>query len=326
MNGPMCLADRNDAGCGLRGRTALVTGGARGIGFATARRLVGHGVTTTILDIDGEALESARRELEAAGHAEAAGHGEADARAADGAAGGADAGAPRVFAHRCDVTKPEELRATVERAAAEMGRIDILINNAGTLTGGAFHEQRPEAQRRLIEVNITSVVALTRLVLPRMLQNGRGHVVNVASAASTLGVPDLAVYTATKWAVWGLTESLRHEARNAGHRQIGFSSVHPNYVASGLFEGAGIPGLGGLLVPRIRSHDEVARAVVEKCLRRGRRQVFIPRGVRLAVLLRGLLPYPLFLRVVRTLGVHRSMAGWRGREVGSDAGADQRNS
>jgi all-trans-retinol dehydrogenase (NAD+) len=275
----------------LAGRRAIVTGGARGVGFATARRLVSRGVTTTIWDLDDESLEAAREEL---------------VRAAPDHEDG-------VLTARVDVSDPNALELGVERARGEMGGIDILVNNAGTLAGGPFHEQPIGALRRMIEVNFASLVYLTRLVLPGMHETG-GHVVNVASASSTLGVPDLAAYTATKWAVWGFTESLRHEAVNAGRRDIRFSSVHPNYVATGLFEGARIPGLGGLLVPRVGSHDDVARAIVEKCLIRGRRQVLIPGTVRLAVLLRALLPYPAFLWTTRALGVNRSMAGWHGRE------------
>ena len=274
----------------LSGRTAIVTGGARGIGFETARRLVAAGAIITLWDLDEEALEAARARL---------------VRAAPNHEDG-------VFTCRVDVADQTELEVGLSRAVSEMGRIDILVNNAGTLSEGPFHKQAAEAQQRLIDVNFSSVVHLTRLVLPIMHEHGSGHVVNIASASSTLGVPDLAVYAATKWAVWGLTESLRHEAENAGRREIRFSSVHPNYVATGLFEGARIPGLGGILVPRVGSHDDVAKAIVEKCLRRGRRQVLLPPTVRLAVLLRALLPYPVFLWVTRALGVHRSMAGWRG--------------
>jgi all-trans-retinol dehydrogenase (NAD+) len=274
----------------LHGKTSLVTGGARGIGFETARRLVEAGVTTTIWDLDAEGLETAREEL---------------VRSAPDHEDG-------VFACRCDVTDPVEVESAVDRAQKEMGRIDILINNAGALAGGPFATQDPEAQRAMIDVNFTAVVTLTRLVLPLMHANETGHVVNIASAASTVGVPDLAVYTATKWAVWGFTESLRHESLNEGRRGLRFSSVHPNYVATGLFEGARIPGVGGILFPRVGSHDEVARVVVEKCLVRGRRQVLMPPSVRFAILLRALLPYPLFLSVARALGVHRSMASWHG--------------
>lgn len=274
----------------LAGRTALVTGGARGIGFQIAKRLVAEGVTTTIWDLDATALETAREEL---------------VRSTPDHEDG-------VLAWRCDVRDPADIERSLDHTTGEMGRIDILVNNAGLLVGGPFETQDPEAQRRLIDVNLTAVATLTRLALPAMIERGSGHVVNIASASSTIGVADLALYAATKWAVWGLTEGLRHEARNAG-RRIRFSSVHPNFVATGLFEGARIPGLGGLLVPRVRTHDDVARAVVEKCLKRGRRQVMIPPSVRTAVLLRALLPYPLFLAVTRGLGVSRSMDGWTGK-------------
>jgi all-trans-retinol dehydrogenase (NAD+) len=127
-----------------------------------------------------------------------------------------------------------------------------------------------------------------------------------------VGVPRLAVYSATKWAVWGLTEALRHEQWNRKLDHIRFSSVHPNYVRTGLFAGAGLQGLGGVLVPRLRDHDVVAGAIVEGALKRGRYVVKRPRSLRLTTLFRAFLPDSLFQLWLRLFQMHTSMQGWAG--------------
>jgi all-trans-retinol dehydrogenase (NAD+) len=152
-----------------------------------------------------------------------------------------------------------------------------------------------------------------------MYGRNEGHVVNISSAAGMLGVAGLAVYAASKWAVRGLTESLRHEAWNLGKRGVRFSSVHPSYVAEGLFAGARMRGLGALIVPRIRNHDVVAKAIVEAALKRGRNSPKRPRSVRAADFFRGVLPDSLFQRLIRILNVHRSMSTWKGKENGERA-------
>jgi len=154
----------------------------------------------------------------------------------------------------------------------------------------------------------------TRAFLPGMYERNLGHVVNISSAAGILGVPDMAAYSAAKWGVWGLTESLRHEARNRGKDGVRFSSIHPSYVATGMFEGARVPGLGSLLVPQVKNHDVIAECIVEQALKKGKPRLIRPRSVWLAILFRGLLPDAWFQAVIRLLNVHRSMSSWKGRQ------------
>jgi NAD(P)-dependent dehydrogenase (short-subunit alcohol dehydrogenase family) len=272
----------------LRDKSAVVTGAARGIGLAVCRRLVREGCRVTLWDLDPKALETARAELAGMGG--------------------------KVFAHACDVTDKALVYRLAETAQKEMGRVDILVNNAGALFNGDFLDQSDEKWERLVAVNLTSLFYTIRAFLPGMHARGSGHVVNVSSAAGTLGVAGLAVYAATKWAVWGLTESLRHESLNAGKRGMRWSSIHPNYIAEGMFEGARIRGLGGLLVPVLRDHDVVAKAVVEGALKKGRRSPKRPRTVKLASLLRGIFPDFIFTGIVRFLGIHESMKTWTGRK------------
>ena len=276
----------------LNGKHAVVTGAARGIGLATVRRLVREGVSVSLWDRDDAELEAAAHALRA------------------------EYPAARVATQRVDVTDAAAVTAAVSEAERSFGGIAILVNNAGYLAPGNLNDQPIEQWDQTISVNLNALVYTTHAVLPGMYHRGEGHVVNLSSAAATLGVAGLSVYTATKWAVWGLTESLRHEAVNLGARGVRFSSIHPIFLREGMFEGAKLRGLGALLVPNVKNHDVIARAIVESALKRGRRAPMRPRTVRLAVLLRGILPGALFDAVVRVLGVPQGMTTWKGRIEG----------
>lgn len=279
----------------LSGRVAVITGGAGGIGRATAARLLAKGCSVELWDRDGAMLDDAATALSTSSLSE-----DASRRTA------------RCTGRVVDVTDSHAVAGAARDAIASWGRVDIVVNNAGHLAPGAFLDQPVDTWNATIDVNVSAVVAVTHAFLPHLYGRGDGHVVNISSAASLVGVSGLAVYSATKWAVWGLTEALRHESLNLGHRSVRFSSVHPNYIATGMFEGARVPGLGGLVFPRLDSHDVVAKAIVEGALTRGRRTPKRPRSLRLALLLRGLLPDAWFAAVARWLGVHASMKSWRG--------------
>lgn len=273
----------------LADSNVLITGGAGGIGMATARRLLGAGARVVLWDVGNESLDAARATLVDAGF-DAAG----------------------IETDVVDITDAAAVARAARRLAAGAGVPEAIVNNAGHLAPGDFLDQPAEVWEATVRVNLTGVVNVTRAFLPYFYERDRGHVVNISSASSFVGVSGLAVYSATKWAVWGLTEALRHEAVNHGKHGVRFSSIHPNYIARGMFEGARITGLGGLVFPRLRDHDVVARAVVEDALRRGKRIVRRPRSLRLAVTLRGLLPDALFALLARALNVHSSMSGWTG--------------
>ncbi len=272
----------------LKDSCVLVTGGAGGVGVATARRLLAAGCTVMLWDLSKAGLERAASLLAGEGHS-----------------------AARVLTRVVDITDPDSVHDAVERTLSGMGRIDVLVNNAGHLAAGGFLDQPPEVWRTTVDVNLCGLINVTRAVLPHLYERNSGQVVNVSSASSFVGVSGLAVYSATKWAVWGITEALRHEVVN-DRRAVRFSSVHPNYISRGMFEGARIRGLGGLLFPRLSDHDVVAKAIVEHAIRRGRRVVRRPRSLRLAILLRGLLPETLFSWAARRLQVHTSMQSWTG--------------
>jgi all-trans-retinol dehydrogenase (NAD+) len=222
----------------------------------------------------------------------------------------------RVAARQCDISKREELREAYREITRELGPVEILVNNAGVLVPGGFLDQPMVKWEKTLTVNLNAVVELTHMALPSMYEANRGVVVNVSSAAGTLGVAGLTVYAASKWGIWGFTESLRHEAWNAGKGGVRFSSVHPSFIRHGLFEGAKLRRLGGILVPRIKDHDVVAKAIVEDAIRKKKTVVMRPRSVRLTPLLRGLLPDAAFQWLIRFLGVDHSMESWRGSTSG----------
>ena len=270
----------------LKEKTAVVTGGAAGIGLETCRRLVKAGCTVTLWDVNAAGLARARKEL--------------------------SRGGARVFAYTCDVTKGARVAQLARRAVKDMGRVDILVNNAGILVPGGFLDQPVEKWEKTVAVNLSALLHTIHAFLPAMHKRNDGAIVNVSSAAGLLGVPGISVYSATKWAVFGLTESLRHESWNAGKRGVKWASIHPMYVREGIFAGARLPGLSGLFFPRVRTHDEVAKAIVEYGLKRGRFAPIRPRMVKTTLVLRGLLSGGAFFRAVRLFGVHHSMDSWVG--------------
>jgi short-subunit dehydrogenase len=192
---------------------------------------------------------------------------------------------------RADLMDP----ADVERLVAEAGEIDILVNNAGLGWAGPFVEMSTQEIHTLVQTNLSAVVALTRALLPGMVQRRRGHVVNVASIAGHVGVRDEAVYSATKAALVGLSEALRYELHDAG---VGISTVSPGPVDTAYFERRGRP------YPRRRPRpvepERVAEAILH-AIRSNKGQVFVPRWMGFAAWIRGAAP-PLYRMGARRFG------------------------
>lgn len=272
----------------LKGKTAIVTGGAMGIGLATSKRLVKERCAVTIWDLNESEMNKAKIELENMGG--------------------------NVFTYKCDVTDKHRVSELVEQAMRDMKQIDILVNNAGYVKGGEFMKHSVEEWERTIQVNITALIFTIHAVLPNMYERNFGHIVNISSAAGLIGASGISVYSATKWAVFGLTESLRLEAWNARKYGVKWTSIHPSYLAHGMFEGAKLNLLGNLIVPLVKNHDVIAKAIVVDALIKEKNIVRRPRSLRLSVILRGLLPDSLFQKMLVLMGVHNSMHNFKGRE------------
>ncbi len=185
----------------LAGRGALVTGGGRGIGAATARTLSGRGVRLVVAARSTPQIEAVAAEVRDGG-------GEA-------------------WAVTCDVSDPANVEALCREAASRLGAVDILVNNAGVASSAAVVRLAPEEWERLWRINATGPLLAMQGVLPGMLERGWGRIVNVASVAGLRGARYIAAYAASKHALLGLTRSAAAEV--AGGR-VTVNAVCPGYV------------------------------------------------------------------------------------------------
>jgi 3-oxoacyl-[acyl-carrier protein] reductase len=177
-----------------QGKTIVITGGSRGIGFASAKAFLEGGGQVAICARDAARLEGAERDLGAAGP---------------------------VLAETVDVRDPKQITAFIERIGTALGPIDVLVNNAGILYAGPFAQQPYESIGDVIDVNLKGLTYMTRAVLPSMVAQGNGVIINVSSGAGLSGFADIVSYCASKFGVVGLTESLAQEVGTLGVRVYG---------------------------------------------------------------------------------------------------------
>jgi NAD(P)-dependent dehydrogenase (short-subunit alcohol dehydrogenase family) len=222
----------------LNGAVVAITGAAQGIGRATAEQFIVRGARVAIGDLDLEKAEKTAAEIGA-------------------------------VAYRVDVRDSASYRAFLEAAVADLGPLDVLVNNAGVMPNGGFLELDEATDRMQFDVNVFGVINGMRLALPDMLDRGRGHVVNVASLAGKFPVPGLAVYNATKYAVVGLTAATRLEYAAQG---VSITAVLPSAVDTALAS-----GLDMRPIPKVQPAD-VARAVVDSVSNR-KAEIAVPSYV-----------------------------------------------
>ena len=215
----------------FRGSTAIVTGGASGIGRAIGAELHRHGAHVVLADIDGAGADIAARDIAAEGTAE-------------------DTSGGSITARRLDVCDPDAVDDVVAAVAERHGRIDLLFNNAGISMGGPTEDLRPEQWRRIVDVNLLGVANGVAAAYPRMIAQGRGHIVNTASAAGLVSTVFTVAYSATKHAVVGLSTALRPEAAAHGVR---VSVLCPGAVDTPILDRGGpddVPDRVSALTPR----------------------------------------------------------------------------
>lgn len=189
----------------LNGKNALITGAGRGIGRATAIALAKEGVNIGLMGLTIENLEKVTEEL--------------SEYSVD------------VSAATADVADLESVIHAVDHIKSDLGSVDILINNAGIAKFGGFLELTPEEWEKIIRVNLMGVYNVTRAVLPDMIERKSGDIINISSSAGQKGAPVTSAYSASKFAVLGLTESLMLEVRK---HHIRVSALTPSTVATDL--------------------------------------------------------------------------------------------
>jgi NAD(P)-dependent dehydrogenase (short-subunit alcohol dehydrogenase family) len=196
----------------LRDQVAIVTGGARGLGFAIASRLLVDGGSVALFDRDPDAVAQARDAL-AASH----GGGDADEQFVDG--------------YVADVADEAAVRPAVESLLRRRGRIDILVNNAGIFPHTPFEKLEFQEWRRVLAINLDGAFLCTHAVYPAMVERGYGRIVNISSATFFIGYPEMTAYISSKGGIVGFTRALAGEA--------GAHGITVNCITPGLIETEG---------------------------------------------------------------------------------------
>lgn len=219
------MADTASIGLKVRGKVVVITGGARGIGLATATALHKLGAKVAIGDIDEVRVKES------------------------GAALDLD-----VYG-KLDVTDPHSFSDFLDEVERQLGPIDVLVNNAGIMPLGRVVDESDAVTRRILDINVYGVILGSKLALARMIPRGRGHVINVASLAGETYLAGAATYCASKHAVVGFTDAARIEYRRSG---VKFSVVKPTFVNTELI--AGTSGAKGV---RNAEPSDIADAIVK---------------------------------------------------------------
>jgi NAD(P)-dependent dehydrogenase (short-subunit alcohol dehydrogenase family) len=201
------MADRMQ----LRGRTAIITGAASGIGRAVAQCLARRGCHLALADVNEAGLEETARSC---------------------------ATGTRITYHRLDVSEREAIAAFPDEVRSAHPRVDLLVNNAGVAVGGTFEQVAEADFDWLIAINFFGVVRMTRAFLPLLKASDDARIVNISSIFGIIAPPGQTAYCASKFAVRGFSESLRQELKGT---KIGVTVVHPGGVATSIARNARVP-------------------------------------------------------------------------------------
>ncbi len=191
----------------LRGKNCLLTGAASGIGRSLAFCMAREGVNLFLVDLDTANLEKVKEQLAPSG--------------------------VKVFTGKWDVANYEDVKRFADQAYAQLGEIDILINNAGISGGGFVESLELEDWKHVLDVNLWSIIYAVKVFLPRMLARGAGYIINTGSGAGIVGLPNHIAYVTSKFAVVGLSEALYSELN---HRGIDISVICPTFVKSNIID------------------------------------------------------------------------------------------
>src|SRR5215218_8332389 len=273
----------------LAGRTAVITGAAGGIGRAIAVSLAGRGCNLALADIDEDGMA--------------------------GTADRAQGNGVRVSRHRLDVADRGAVAEFPNVVAAEHSGVDVLVNNAGVAVGGTFEQVAEVDFEWLFEINFWGVVRMTRAFLPLLRASGDARVVNLSSVYGLVAPPEQAAYAASKFAVRGFSEALRHELEGSG---VGVSVVHPGGVATSIAEKARVPaGVTEEEIARrhakyrklLRLPPEVAGETIVRGIERRESRILVGSDAKAISLIARLLPVRYWKVMMRTKAASIQRAG-----------------
>ncbi len=274
----------------VKGKNVLITGAAMGMGRLFAERAIAEqAAAVVLLDVDEAALNGTLDELDEL-----------------------DDGSSEVSGYVVDVSDPDAVADTAAAVLDEVGRIDVLVNNAGVVRGNHyFWETDLERDAKFtIDVNTLAPMYVAHAFLPGMIAaSGDCRMLNMASAAGFTPNPRMAVYAASKWAVIGWSDSVRLELKQAGHDHVKVTTACPYYTRTGMFDGASSAPLLPILEPA-EVVDEAWKAMLA-----GRSFVVLPKTVMLSEMLKGVVPIDVRDFIAdRVIGVYHTMDDFTGRD------------
>jgi|ERR1712137_1052950 len=266
----------------VRGKVTLITGAASGLGRLLAIEFAKRGAILVLWDVQFALLEETKEIV--------------------------NQKFPDVDVHiyQCDLSIRDSIYSCCDTVLEQVGPVNILVNNAGIVTGKNFLSCPENLIERTMAVNVMAHMWLAKKILPYMIEKNEGHIVTISSAASTTGVPGLADYCASKWAATGFEESIRMELRHIGATGVKTLCVCPYYINTGMFD-----GVQSRIIP-ILEPDYVVRKIMN-AVAHDSPTLYLPRMVGLIYILRGLLPTRWWDWISRVIGINRTMDSFKGR-------------
>jgi len=244
----------------VRDKVAVVTGASSGIGEALARELAARGAVVALVARRKERLEALARELAGAGS--------------------------RAHPFACDVREADAIASTARQIEAEVGPVDLLVNNAGYGWHGSFRDHAAADIHDMMITNLMGTVRFIQCLLPGMRARGAGWIVNVGSFAGKIGQADEVAYSASKFAVTGLSQGLAQELAPDG---IHVLCLHPTLVRTEMFTPEVLARMPAASSRSFISAEEFARRAL-RALEKGRTEAVIPGTMRIPILLHALFP------------------------------------
>ncbi len=267
----------------IKGKVVLITGGASGIGRIMGRRALEKGAEALLIwDINPQNIATTCQEFDPLG---------------------------KVHGAMVDVSDLDSIKKGYEEAKALFGRVDLLINCAGIVTGNQYFDGLTAAEiRRTMESNALAPMNIALEILPDMLARNEGHICNIASAAGLLANPRMSAYAASKWAVIGWSDSLRVELKER-KSNVHVTTIAPYYINTGMFDGVQSRWFMPILDP-----ENTSRKIL-RSIERNRTFNGVPWGFHIVRYLQGIFPIPVFdFMFGQLFGVYHTMDHFTGRK------------
>lgn len=266
----------------FKNKKILITGACSGIGKIMARKSLERGVSHLIIwDINEDGLAKTKEEFSNFGK--------------------------EISTYKVDVSSLDEIKIAAQRTRTEVGKIDILINNAGIVVGKYFHEHTHEQISKSMMINSDAPMHITLEFLQGMTSENSGAICNIASSAGLISNPKMSVYAASKWAVNGWSDSLRLEMEQLG-KNVSVTTIMPFYINTGMFD-----GVKSKLLPILEPEPTSEKII--RAIEKGTKMLAMPLPYWFIRFSQGILPLPAFDWVMKNVfGIYDTMKEFTGRK------------